>query len=211
MDATLMARLTRTLVVRGAVALGFGLLTVFAPLSLPGLIVLFGAYVLVDATANLALARVQQRAGGAWLPFVLEGAPGLIVGLIAMAWPNMSALAFLWSMAAWALAVGAASGFAAIFLRRWFGRKLRGHLLGLVSSAGSAAFGVMLLLDPGPGGLAGGLWIGAFTTVSGTLLLLLAARVRRFEAAQEGEPSLTPSSSLSALRHPRPETGASSA
>ena len=100
----------------------------------------------------------------------LTGAAGVIAGLIAFFWPDLTALALLYVIAAWAIVLGA--GQLALALR--YRRQLRMEWLLFLSGAVSVVFGVVIALFPGEGALSL-LWvIGIFAIFLGANELLRA-------------------------------------
>src|SRR3712207_3563795 len=82
----------RALALRGFIALLFGLVVLFWPgLILAVLSLLFGIYALVDGGVVLVPAlRSSDRSARRWLPLA-EGAVGVVAGLVALFWPEMTA------------------------------------------------------------------------------------------------------------------------
>jgi uncharacterized membrane protein HdeD (DUF308 family) len=183
-----MLELTRTwwiLAVRGAVAVVFGLLALIWPeITLLALVLVFGAYALVDGVfALVAAARGRQLAGGSrgWL--LLEGLLGVGAGIVALVWPDITALALLWVIAFWAVLTGVLEIVAAVRLRR----VLANEWLLVVAGVLSIVFGLILIIWPQEGAV-GLVWlIGIYAIVFGIVLLGLAFRLRglgrRLEAA----------------------------
>src|ERR687897_2912559 len=105
------------LLLRGIAAVLFGLAALFWPgLTLFVLIVFFGAYSLVDGIFAI-VAGIRGSGGRRWL-LLAEGVLGVLVGLIALFWPGMTALVFLYVIAAWAILTGILKVVVAIWLRR---------------------------------------------------------------------------------------------
>jgi uncharacterized membrane protein HdeD (DUF308 family) len=174
----------RAVALRGLAALAFGILTLIWPgLTLWVLVVLFGAFVLVDGVFTLA--AVAKRAPGTrerkgWLIF--EGIAGIAAGIVVFVWPNITALALLFLIAAWAFILGALRLAAAIQMRRviddWWLPALSGALL--------IAFAALLVITPGAGALVITWLIGWAAVFLGVLLLMLAFRVRRLQHEVDG-------------------------
>src|SRR5690349_5253718 len=105
--------------VRGLLAVLFGLVTLTAPgISLAVLVLLFGAYAFVDgAFAIVSAFRRAARSDRWWLLFI-EGVAGVVVGVATLFWPGLTALVLLYMIAAWALVTGVLEIAAAIRLRK---------------------------------------------------------------------------------------------
>jgi uncharacterized membrane protein HdeD (DUF308 family) len=174
-DVKTLVRNWWVVLLRGLAAVLFGLLTLFAPeISLTALVLLFGAYALVDGV--LALVSAVRRRGQAehWWMLLLEGVAGIGVGVVTFVWPGISALALLYLIAAWALVTGTLEIIAAVRLRK----AITGEWLLALSGIASVAFAVLLVIFPGPGALAVVLLIGAYALVAGGVLIALAFRLR---------------------------------
>lgn len=168
--------------IRGLVAVGFGVVALIWPeMTLVALVILFGAYVLVDGVLDLIMA-IGGRAGDmrlsgghrVWLGFL--GLIGIAAGLVAFLWPGITAVALLFVVAWWAILRGILELFAAWRLRSVLTNEWMWVLTGLLS----IALGVLLIAQPEAGVLALVLWIGIFAIAWGVALCILAFRVKRF-------------------------------
>jgi uncharacterized membrane protein HdeD (DUF308 family) len=165
---------------RGVAALIFGIMTLLQPgIALWTLVVLFGAYALVDGALTVVSVLANRRSQPHWGAALLGGILGVLVGVAAFLWPGITALSLLFLIAGWAIVRGVAEIVTAVRLRRVIDHEWLLALAGVVS----VAFGAMLLLFPVPGALAVVLWIGAWATVSGVLLLILGFRLRSWGRA----------------------------
>lgn len=167
----------RALVVRGLVTLVFGILTLLWPgITLIVLVLLFGAYALVDGMAGLVTAlrsRSEPQRG-------LRAAKALLsiaVGLITLLWPSITAVALLVLIAIWALVAGVLEIIAAVRLR---GVVQYPWVLGLVGTL-SLVLAILLLISPGDGALAITWAIGWYAVLAGTVLLAVAGILQRLE------------------------------
>jgi uncharacterized membrane protein HdeD (DUF308 family) len=168
----------RAFALRGAAALLFGLVTLVWPgLTLTALVLLFGAFVLVNGAAKLI--DGFRAPAGERNPLLLTGSLDVSIGLITFLWPDITALALLYLIAAWALLTGILQIVAAIRLRRELRRE---WLLGL-SGGLSVLFAVLLVITPGAGALVITWLIGWFALFYGALLLAIAWRLRKLDAA----------------------------
>jgi len=160
------------LALRGLVAVLFGLLTFILPgITLVTLVLLFGAYALVDGIFNLiAFFRVASHH---WA-LLIEGVIGIIAGVLTFAWPAITAIVLLYLISFWAIFTGLFEIIAGIRLRKAIANEWLMIVIGVLS----LAFGVLILLAPGAGALAIVLWIGAYAMVFGIGLMALAFRLR---------------------------------
>ena len=176
MVITDLARNWGAIAIRGVAAIIFGLLTFLMPgLTLAALVLLFGAYALVDGVFSI-IAAVRRRAGDPpWWALLLEGVVGIAAGIVTFALPGLTAVTLIYVIAAWAIVTGVLEVAAAVRLRR----QLSGEWRLVLSGVLSIVFGVLMMVAPGAGALAMMLWIGAYAIVFGVLLLALAFRLRR--------------------------------
>jgi uncharacterized membrane protein HdeD (DUF308 family) len=176
MDMTALARNWWALAIRGVAAIIFGLLALFMPgVTLAALILLFGAYAIVDGVFNLVAAlrgRVEERSR--WL-LSLEGLVSIGAGIAAFTLPGLTALVLLYVIGAWAVITGILEIVAAIRLRD----EIPNEWWLVAGGVVSVIFGVLLFAAPAAGALALVLWIGIYAIVFGALLVGLAFRLRR--------------------------------
>lgn len=161
---------------RGIAAILFGIAAFVWPgQTLTVLIILFGAYVLVDGVSGLVQAiRHRDRLERWWL-WALEGALGIVVGLLTFLAPGVTALVLLIFIAAWAIVGGALRIAVAIELRK----EIRGEWLLVAGGVLSILFGILLILVPQAGILSIVWLIGFYAVLFGGLLVWLALRLRR--------------------------------
>ncbi len=170
-----LARWWWTFVLRGVLAIAFGVLAFFAPgLGIAVLVGLFAAWALIDGVASI-IAGVRGRGiDRSWWLEILEGIVGIIAGLIALLFPILAAEALVLIIGAWAIITGIFEIIGAIRLRE----QIRGELwLGLAGLA-SILFGVVLFLFPRAGALSLVWLIGGFAMVFGVFLVILGWRLR---------------------------------
>lgn len=163
------------LALRGAVAILFGFLTFVWPgLTLAALVLLFGAYALLDGIFAWVVALRNLKAPRVWVLF-LEGITGILAGILTFIWPGITGLALLYVIAFWSLVTGVFEILAAIRLREEIPNE---WLLGL-SGVLSVLFGLFLVVFPGAGALTVAWMIGAYAIAFGAMLLGLAFQVRQ--------------------------------
>jgi uncharacterized membrane protein HdeD (DUF308 family) len=169
-------------VLRGVAAIVFGVIAVFwPPTAVAALVLLFGAYALIDGVLNLVAAAGAPRVGRPWGWLAFEGVVSILTGLVAFFWPGLTAIALVLVIGFWSLITGIAEIVAAIALRKYIRRE---WLLGL-SGLLSIAFGVLLFLAPVAGAVAIAIWVGAYAIVFGSLLVWLGLRLRAWGRVAE--------------------------
>ncbi|HYB43178.1 MAG TPA: HdeD family acid-resistance protein [Candidatus Methylomirabilis sp.] len=171
----ILARNWWALALRGAAAIVFGAIALLLPgFMLVWLLLLFGAYALVDGVfaivAGLRAAQRHER----WWPFALEGLADIAIGVITFAAPGATAFVLLCLVSAWAILTGVLRISAAIRLRR----EISGEWLLALNGVLSVLLGIFLVAWP-TAGLVSLVWLlGAFAIVFGITLVGLALRVR---------------------------------
>lgn len=174
----LLARTWKVIGLAGLAAIAFGVLILLWPgIGLSTLIALFGAFALV-AGLTLAFGAIRERRiprrTRAWLGF--DGLLAIAVAVVVLVWPNLTAHALLYAIAAWAIAAGVLEFLlGAVVLPLTGGRALLLMLGGLLS----AAFGAIMFARPGAGALALLALIAAFAIVTGVLQVAYALELRR--------------------------------
>jgi uncharacterized membrane protein HdeD (DUF308 family) len=163
------------LLLRGIVAILFGVLTFMQPgISLATLVLLFGAFAFADGVLGSWTAISHRKDTEHWWVLLLEGLLGIGVGALTVFNPAVTALVLLFYIATWAIATGVLEIVIAIRLRK----EIEGEWTLVLAGLASVAFGVLMMASPGPGALAV-LWlIGSYAIVFGMLLVLLAFKVR---------------------------------
>lgn len=156
---------------RGLAAVIFGVLALIWPEQAKVvLVLLFGAYVLVDGSFAAIAGVALHRYVDLWWAVLLEGVAGIVIGLLTFIWPNVTGLVLLYFIAAWALITGIFEVWAAIQLRRL----IPGEWALILSGLLSILFGVLLFVFPGVGAV-GLVWlIGLYAILNGISLIVLA-------------------------------------
>jgi uncharacterized membrane protein HdeD (DUF308 family) len=171
----LLARNWWILVVRGVIAILFGVLAFIWPgITLAALVLLFGAYVLVDGIFAIVLAiGGWQERDDRWL-LLLEGILAVGIGIMTFLAPEITGIGLLLFIAAWSLATGILKIAAAIRLRR----QIEGEWWLALSGMASILFAGIVMWNPVAGAL-GLLWfIGSFAIALGVVLIMLGIKVR---------------------------------
>jgi len=162
------------LAVRGVAAVLFGLAALIWPsLTLAVLIILYGAYALVDGVFAIVAGLRAGSGTRRWL-LLAEGALGILTGLIAIFWPGVSAVVLLYIIAFWAIFGGLLRIVGAVLLRREIDNEWTMALSGVLW----VLLGIVLFALPGAGLLSLAWLIGIFALGAGITLIALAFRVR---------------------------------
>ena len=171
-----LARWWWTFIVRGVLAIAFGVLAFLAPgWGIAILVALFAAWAIVDGASGL-LAGIRTRGHDrSWWLEVLEGLAGIVAGVAAVLLPpEIVTWALVLVIAAWSAVTGIIEIVLAIRLRR----VIEGEIWMALAGAASILFGVLLVLFPGAGAL-GLVWlIGAFAIAFGVFAIGLGWRLR---------------------------------
>jgi uncharacterized membrane protein HdeD (DUF308 family) len=162
------------LAVRGVAAGVFGLAALIWPsLTLAVLIVLYGAYAVVDGVFAIVAGLRAGSGTSKWL-LLAEGALGILAGLIAVFWPGVTAVVLLYIFAFWAIFGGLLRIVGAVLLRR----EIENEWTMALSGAVWVLLGIVLFVLPGAGLLSLAWLIGIFALGVGITLVALAFRVR---------------------------------
>jgi len=174
-------------VLRGVLAVLFGIMCFAWPgITLASLVILYGAYALVDGVFALVSAFLGRPRAESWWALLIEGLAGIAVGIMTFAWPGITALVLLFLIAAWAIVTGVFEIVEAIRLRR----EIQGEWLLALSGLLSVLFGVALVVRPGAGALAVIWLIGAYSIAFGVLFIALGFRLRSW--LQSGQVGMAP-------------------
>jgi uncharacterized membrane protein HdeD (DUF308 family) len=169
------------LALRGAIAILFGLAALLRPeIALQALILLFGAYALVDGVFAIVGIFGGTRGGTPRWLLLIEGIAGILAGLIAFVLPGLTALLLLYLIAAWAIITGIFEIATAIRLRR----EIRGEWALIIGGALSVLFGVILIVVSPFAAIFSLVWlIGIYAVAFGILMLITAFQVRGRDAS----------------------------
>ena len=171
-----LARYWWLLVLRGLIAILFGVLAYLRPgITLTTLVLFFGAFALVNGIFAVIAAVGGRKSNEHWWVLLLEGLLGILLGVLTWRAPGITALALVFYIAAWALVTGVLEIVAAIRLRK----EIEGELWLGLSGLLSVGLGILLMIGPGAGAIALLWMIAAFAIVFGVSLVLLGFRVRR--------------------------------
>jgi uncharacterized membrane protein HdeD (DUF308 family) len=159
----------------GLISIAFAVAIVVWPdISLKALVILFGAYALASGVVGLVAALSGAVPGErGWLIF--SSLLGIAVGVLVFLYTDMSALALLYVIGAYAIALGIITIVGAFYLPIDGGDTALMILTGLVA----IAFGIVMFAKPGDGALVLLALIAAFALVIGVSELVVAIGGKR--------------------------------
>jgi uncharacterized membrane protein HdeD (DUF308 family) len=161
-----------------AVAAGVVIL-VWPGISLFALTILFGAWTAANGVVGLiASLSGSIREDRGWLAFT--SVLSLALGIAVLVWPSISALALLYVIGAYAVALGVFAVVGAFYLPLDGGDTALMIISGLVS----ILFGVVIFAKPGDGALVTLALIAAFALITGITELVVAIGGKRLVESQ---------------------------
>ncbi len=176
MQATIgLARWWWTFILRGIVAILFGVLAFVAPGFGIGLLVgLFAAWALIDGVNNLLTGIRTRGQDRSWWLEILEGVVSIVAGVIALVFPIFAAEILVLLIAAWAIVTGVFEIVLAYRLRK----VIAGEVWMALAGVASILFGVVIFLFPAAGALSIVWLIGSFAIAFGAFLVMRGWRLR---------------------------------
>ena len=174
MMKALLVRRWRSLALRGAVALLFGLAASLWPeMRLAALVLLFGVYAVLDGVVACSLGAAHPARERTW-GLLFEGLAGVGLGLAAFFWTRTAAELVVLLIAIWAIGTGVIEVFAAVRLRS----ELPGELLLLIGGGASIMLGFAIFLSPSARSPALVAMLGSYALVFGAVTFVQALRLR---------------------------------
>jgi uncharacterized membrane protein HdeD (DUF308 family) len=164
--------------IRGLLGIAVGAIAFVMPAAtMLALIFLFAAYMLVDGVFAIVAAVRAARQRDRWGLFVLEGVADIAAGVIAVLWPGITLVAFVFLVAAWAIVSGSLALMAAFRLNIEHGRWWL-----VLGGGASVVYGILLIVAPLIGALVLTWWFGAYALVFGIALLVWSFRLKSRQA-----------------------------
>lgn len=171
-----LTKMWSNLVLRGGLAIAFGLaLLAWPAMPVPRLLMVFGAFALIDGFATMKTGLSGAGDGQSWPALVLEGSVAMLLGAVTMMISSMGSHALLHVISAWFLWVGAAKLVVALRLRR----EVRGELLIVLAGLVGVVVGAALFFYPLQDVIESVRLVAAGCLVMGSLLAALAVRLQR--------------------------------
>ncbi|MGF1467734.1 MAG: HdeD family acid-resistance protein [Sandaracinaceae bacterium] len=161
--------------VRGIMAIGFGVLAFAYPgLTALILVLLFGAYTLVDGVTSAIQSFQIRGMTDAWWLLLLGGVLGVVVAVLAFTNPTAVALFLVLYIAVWSIATGILQ---IIFALR-YREEIEGEGWLVIGGILSMVVGFLFLASPQAGALTLVWLIAGYAVVLGAFLIGMAFRLR---------------------------------
>jgi uncharacterized membrane protein HdeD (DUF308 family) len=164
----------KLLLVRGVIAILFGIVAIAWPISTAiALALLWGFWALFDGIGSLVQAfQPESRGGRVWL--VIMGLIALVAAFFAIFSPAVTAVALTWILGIWLIVRGVFEAIGAFssssLLPRW---------LLLAGAALSLILGVLFVSNPGRAVVAIAVWLGVTAIIWGGVFVAMAIAIRR--------------------------------
>lgn len=171
-----------SLVLRGAIAVLFGLLAFASPgITAATLVFWIAIFLFIDGLLALfAVIRDWKAREDKWLG-VLEGALGIVLAILMFRAPELTLLFVVMYVGIWAIISGISRVAMAIQLRK----EIEGELWLAISGVISVLFGILIIAQPGIG-VATLMWmLGLFAVLAGIVLIIIGLKVKKFSGRLE--------------------------
>lgn len=164
------------ILLRGIVAVIFAMLAFFWPgLTVGILVIVLGLYLVIDGIFAMTWAIKAIAEHKKWWLFLLEGIVGLLVGLMILFWPGITALVMLYFVAAWAIVSGLFELWAGFSVNWDAAIKSTMVVIGIIS----VLLGVLLFVYPF-GGILAAVWLlGFYALIAGIALIIFSFQVKK--------------------------------
>jgi uncharacterized membrane protein HdeD (DUF308 family) len=167
---------SRLLAIGGFASVLFGIGALVWPgITLEVLVVMFGAFTLVFGGLTLVYALdLASHHVGHWVPMAISGVFGIAIGVVTFFRPGITALALLYTIAAWAILTGVLEIAAGVE----FTGQVKGSWALWVGGLASVAFGFIIALRPASGLLTIVWLIGIYAIALGVTRMVYAYRIQ---------------------------------
>jgi uncharacterized membrane protein HdeD (DUF308 family) len=167
------------ILIRGIIAVIFGLIAIFAPgIGLQLIVLLFGAFSFVDGLAAFFVGM-----GSRSFILILEGLIGVLVGLYILFMTAQAILIFLFLIGIWAIATGLLEVIAGIELRKHVANEIWLLFVGIVS----ILFGILVFVNPLISGIAITFVLGIYAVMFGVMLIALSQAVKNYKPTKSSK------------------------
>jgi len=175
MLSKLMSRYWWVLLLRGALAIGFGVVALTNPgMTVVGLVFYFAAFAFLDGISNVFHALNGRGDHEHWWVLLLEGLLSIAFAVISFQAPGITTMVLLLYIGFWAIATGALRIILAVRLRH----EIEGEWWMALGGLASILFGMFMVARPAAGALAVLTLIGIWSIMIGISLVLVSLKVK---------------------------------
>ena len=171
--------LSTSLLWRGLLAIAVGIVSVAWPdITVGAFVIVFAVYAFIAAAMDTVRAFSSSRAGPV-VGYLLLAALSAAAGVIALVWPNITALVLVIWIGVWTTLTGVIEVALAFRQGETAGERALWAITGLVS----VALGVVLFIRPDIGALSLATVFGLFSIFYGTSAMILSFQARKVGSA----------------------------
>ncbi len=175
MDSKTASRIWWSLVIRGVLAIVFGIVAfIYTGQTLLALVLVFGVFAVLSGITSLVAAVRAGEAHQRWGWLAVSGLLSIAAGVMAFVWPGITALAFVLLVAAWAIFTGVMEITFALALPETLAHPWLMGLSGLLS----VVLGIVLAVWPRAGAVSLTWLVGIYAIAYGVTLLYYAYLTR---------------------------------
>ena len=172
-------RLSTSLLLRGLLAIVIGIVSVAWPsVTVGALVILFAVYAFTAAITDTMRAFSSDRAGPV-VGYLLLALLSAAAGVVALVWPNITALVLTIWVAAWAIITGIVE--VALTFRQ--GANAGERAMWILGGLVSIALGIVLFIRPDIGAVSLATAFGLFSIFYGVSALALSFQARKIGSA----------------------------
>ncbi len=165
---------------RGLFGIAAGIIAMAWPgITLVVLVAVFGLYAIVEGLTSLLHGLMQDDVLGESRATALQGAIGIIVGILVSLWPSITIVLLVTFIGVWAAAKGILEIAEAIRLRH----RIIGDWLLALNGFVSVLFGLAVFTFPGVGVITLAWMLGLYVAASGVVLIVRGLRLRTITVA----------------------------
>jgi uncharacterized membrane protein HdeD (DUF308 family) len=171
--------MSSSLLWRGLLAIAIGIVSVAWPnITIGAFVILFAVYAFIAAAMNALVAFSSSRAGPVF-GYLLLALLSVAAGVVALVWPDITALVLVIWIAAWAVVTGVIEVVMAFRQGETAGERALWAITGLVS----VALGVVLFIRPDIGAVSLATVFGLFSIFYGVSAVVLSFQARKVDSA----------------------------
>jgi len=169
--------LRNALLIRGIIAVLFGLFALFMPgTTLHTFILVFGGFAILDGIISIISSLTKIKEEHNWWYLLMQGVLSMLIGGLVIRAPFLTEILVVIYIAIWMIAIGALEIVTAVRLHKM----IKGELWYVLSGVISILAGVIILYNP-----TGGLWtltwlIGINAVLFGIIFIVMGFRLGRF-------------------------------